>query len=68
MRLDNYRPITLLNTIWEMWEYIFGNRLTPLLNLLTEEEQTAYKPNRSTLGFLSQIANEVTTSEQINSS
>ena len=45
--------------IYRIWECIFGNRLTPQLNLLTGESQTAYKPHRSTLGVLSQIENDV---------
>ena len=43
--------------ICEIWACVFGGRLSPLVNLLTDEAQTAYKPNRSTLDVLSQIEN-----------
>ena len=56
---DNYRPIALLNMIWRKCDFILGNRMGPLLNLLTDEEQDAYRPNISTHGALSLIGNDV---------
>ena len=41
LNLDNYKPIALLNAIYKIWACIFGNRLTPLLNLLTDGAQAA---------------------------
>ena len=38
---------------------MFGTRLTPLLNLLADEAQAAYKPTRSTRDVLSPIENDV---------
>jgi len=45
--------------MYKIWNCVFVNRLAPLLNILTDEAHAAYKPNRSTLGVLSLIANEV---------
>ena len=59
LNLDIYRPVALLNVICEIWERVFGNRLTPLLSLLTGGAQADYKPNRSTLDVISQIENGV---------
>ena len=46
--LRNYRPITLLNTIYKIWATIMTNRLAPVLNLITNDNQCAYKTKRST--------------------
>ena len=59
INLDDYRPVALLNAIYKIWACVVGNRLTPLLNLLTDEAQTAYKPRRSEIGAISQIENDV---------
>ena len=59
--LKNYRPITLLNMIYKIWAAIMSNRLTPILNLLTSESQTAYKDSRSTLDFLSLLQKNIKT-------
>ena len=39
--------------IYKIWATILSNRLTPILNLLTSESQTAYKNSRSTLDVIS---------------
>ena len=39
--------------VYETWETILSNRLTPILNLLTSESQTEYKNSRSTMGAIS---------------
>ena len=59
LNLENYRTIALLDMIYKIWASVCGNILTPLLNLLTDEARTAYKPNRSTLGGLPHVENEV---------
>ena len=38
LNIDNYRPISPINVIYEILACIFGNRLTTLINLLTDEE------------------------------
>ena len=57
--MDNYRPITLINIIYKIWATIMPNRLNPILNLLTEDNQYAYKQKRSTIDVLALI-NKVT--------
>ena len=46
--LDNYRPITLLQTIYKIWATVITNRISPIMNLLTKDNQCAYKAKRST--------------------
>ena len=46
--INNYRPICLLQTIYKIWATILTNRLSPILNLLTNDNQCAYKAKRST--------------------
>merc|ERR1712112_158607 len=57
--LKNFRPITLLNIVYKIWAIIFTNRLTPYMNLLTQETQSAYKTGRSTIDILSLIQNQI---------
>ena len=54
--LDNYRPIALINMIYKIWATIMSQRLNPILNLLTDDDQYAYKSKRSTIDILA-IAN-----------
>ena len=41
VKLDNYRPIAILNVIYEISACVFWNRLTHQLNLLTDVAQAA---------------------------
>ena len=40
--------ITLLQAIYEIWATVITNRLSPIMNLLSEENQYAYKAEIST--------------------
>ena len=40
--LINFRPSTLLKSIYKRWATIIANRLTPIMNMLTDERQHAY--------------------------
>ena len=46
--LGNYRPITLLQTIYNIWATVITNRISPIMSLLTKDKQCAYKTKRST--------------------
>ena len=54
---DNYRPITLINMSYKLLTIVLTRRIAPIMNLLTEETQTAYKQNRSTYDVLNIIKN-----------
>ena len=41
--MGNYRPITLVNIIHDIWATIMSTRLTPILNIIPAESQYAYK-------------------------
>ena len=41
--LDNFRPIALLATFYNIWETIMDNRPNPILNIVTADTQRAYK-------------------------
>ena len=41
--IKNYRPITLLNSIYEIWATVITNRLKPIMNILTNETQHGFK-------------------------
>ena len=47
--LSNFRPIALLNSIYKIRATVITNRLTPTMNMLTDEGQHAYEPNKSTI-------------------
>ena len=51
-KLDNYRPITLINIIYKIWATIMAARLNTILNLITTESQYAYKKKKSTIDIL----------------
>ena len=50
--LYNYRPITLLPTIYKLRGDVMSNRITPTLNILTKGQQCAYVYTRSTMGII----------------
>jgi len=54
-KTDNYRPITLVNVIYKIIAIIITRRIAPIMNILTDEKQTAYKSNRATTDILSII-------------
>ena len=58
-KLDNYRPVTLLNIIYKIWAIVITNRISPLMNHITSEMQTAYKKGRSTLDVLALVNNHM---------
>lgn len=45
---DNYRGITLLNTIVKIYEQIINNRLKPILEPQLSQTQSGFRPGRST--------------------
>ena len=47
--LKNYRPVTLLNTIYKIWATIITMRMTPIMSLLPTDNQCAYKAGKSTM-------------------
>ena len=61
---DNYRPVALLKMIYKIRAIVVGDRHTTLPNLLTDEAQTAYKPNRYTVDILSKIEKDVKVREK----
>ena len=52
---NNYRPITLINVIYNLRATIMSNRLRPLLNLITQDSQYTYKKQKSTIDALALI-------------
>lgn len=45
---DNYRGITLLNTVTKIYEQIINNRLKPIIDPQLSESQSGFRPGRST--------------------
>jgi len=43
MEIKNYRPITLLNIIYKIWAIVMTEKLAVIMNIITTEQQTAYK-------------------------
>ena len=54
-RLTKPRLITLLNTIYKIWETVTTRRLTPIWNILTNEMQQAYTSNKSIIDVVYHI-------------
>ena len=53
--LSNFRPITMINSIYKIWATISTNRLKHITNRLTDERQHAYKSNKSTIDAIYNI-------------
>ena len=58
--INNYRPIILLPVIYKIWATIISKRISLILNLLTNEQQCAYKTNRSTQDLIYFIKTKLT--------
>ena len=58
-KINNFRPITLINIIYKIWAIIMTNRISPYMSLLTRVTQKAYKTGRSTLDILSLVQNQI---------
>ena len=50
--IKNYRPNTLLNSIYKIWTAIMHNRLKPIMNIRTKETQHGYKIKKSTVDIV----------------
>lgn len=48
-RIQNYRPISLLNTIYKVVAKVYANRMKPLLHYWILPSQTGFVPNRCIL-------------------
>ena len=46
--LDNYRPLTLLTTIYKIWATAHANRLNEITHEITHESQNGFKAGVST--------------------
>ena len=57
--INNYRPITLINMIYTIWATVTSQRVNTILNLLTEDDQYAYKNKRSTIDILAIVNNQL---------
>ena len=55
MEIQNYRPITLINIIYKIWDIVMTEKHAVIMNIITAELQTAYKKGRSTLDILTII-------------
>ena len=58
--VDNFRPISLLNTNLKILSHVLASRLKKPLNTLIKKHQFAYLPNRSikTAILLARLAKE----------
>ena len=65
--INNYRPITLLTSIYKIWATVISNRLYPIMNLLTNETQCGYKYNKSTFEIIFNIKRKFIKKERDNS-
>ena len=57
--INNYRPITLINMVYEIRATIMPQRLNPMLNLLAEDDQDGYKNKRSAIDILEMVNNQL---------
>jgi exonuclease III len=48
-KIQNYRPISLLNTLYKVVAKVYANRMKPLLHLWILPSQTGFVPNRCIL-------------------
>ena len=48
----NYRPITFLSAVYKIRAALMTNRLSPILNISTKDNQCAYKAGMSTMGAI----------------
>ena len=51
--------ITLINILYTLWPEIMTRRISPFTNMITAEQQTAYRHGRSTIDILSLIQNSI---------
>jgi hypothetical protein len=49
MRIQNYRPISLLNTLYKVKSKVYANRMKPILQKWILPSQTGFVPNRCVL-------------------
>ena len=57
--INNYRPIILLPAAYKIWAITIANKLSPVMNLLTTENQCAYKKKRSAHDIIYFIKNKL---------
>ena len=50
--LNNYRRIKPLNTIYEIRTVVLANRITPIMNYLTNDIQCACEKHKSAFGII----------------
>ena len=49
LRVQNYRPISILNTLYKVVAKVYANRMKPLLHHWILPSQTSFVPNKCTL-------------------
>ena len=52
---SNYRPITLLNIAYKIFTIILNNRLSKIVESKLSDVRSGFRPNRSTLDYISII-------------
>lgn len=53
LRIKNYRPISLLNTLYKVVAKVYANRMKPILHHWILPSQTGFVPNRCILDNIS---------------